>query len=218
MIDAIRHEIDAKIARLGRTTASPDPALADWANRVTALARSVQAFEGALIARTIPAALQPAEHLHVVAQARLTLPRRALEAVEQDQRIALEYTDATGPTRQVDLVVFHCRTGRLEFLECKRGTKPIGRDHRRARLRDDAALELVGRSYVRKQFRQIATDCHCLTVSYYGNTGLPEDKTIRADDLDEHFDWNVRDTVEEHLSYFRARLDTVFPGVTGVAA
>ena len=111
--------------------------------------------------------------------------------------------------------MFDVRTGSLEFVECKRGRHQIGADHQRARLKDDAVLELVGRSYARKKFRQIAGDCRCLTVSYYGNTGLPENRTVRASELDEHYGWPVRRRVEEHLNYFRTRLDQAIPGVTG---
>ena len=218
MINEIRQEIDAKVERLARTPANPDPALAGWANRLTFLARSLQAYEGHLLSRVVPAALQAAPHLQVVAQPRLTIPQRALEAVERGEEIALEYSENDGPTRQLDLIVFHCRSGIIEFLECKRGSQPIGRDHQRSRLRDDAALQLIGRSYAREQLSQLATECRCVTLSYYGQTGLPEYKTLRAAQLDRHFGWNVRAPVEQHLSYFRARLDAEIPGLTGVAA
>lgn len=219
MFEDVRQEIDRKVEAVARMPAGQDPALAPWANQVAALVRGLQAFEGHLIARVLPAALHDAPHLHVVAQPRVVLPQRALEAVAQGvDDVALEYTDDDGPVRRLDLVVFHCRTGVIEFVECKRGTAGIGRDHQRARLRDDAALELIGRDYARTQFRQLATAARAVTLSYYGATGLPEHRTLRAAELNNHYEWNVREVVETHLRYFRARLDAEIPGLTGVAA
>ena len=118
----------------------------------------------------------------------------------------------------MDQMVFHHRTGTLEFDECKRGLRPIGADHKRTRLRDDRALRMVGLSYAEERFRMVAATCTTRVISYYGCTGLPENMTLRAAELDTHFEWPVRADVEEHLRYFRIRLNAVVPGLTGAAA
>ena len=215
MLADVKAEIDRKVVTLAHAQPNPDPAIAPWARQVATVVRGIQAFEGNLVAQVIPAVLSSAPHLNVFAQPRVTLPQHVVEAVEQGVRdTAFEYTEE-GAKRQLDFVCFDARTGLIEFVECKRGRHQIGADHQRARLKDDAVLELVGRSYARKQFRQIAVSCQCLTISWYGNTGLPEDRTLRASELDEHYGWPVRKHVEESLEYFRTRLDRAIPGVTG---
>ena len=208
--------MDRKVNELRNPTPNPDPAIAPWAQQVTTAVRRAQAFEGVLIAHAIPAVLARAPHLNVVAQPRICLPQRALEAIAEGvEDIALEYTEDGSAHRRLDFAVFDARSGALEFVECKRGLHQIGADHQRARLNDDAVLELIGRSYARKKFRQIATDCRCVTVSYYGNTGLPENRTVRASELDAHYGWPVRNQVEKTLTRFRTRLDQAIPGLTG---
>ena len=217
MIPHVRDSIDSKVRQIAGIRPNDDPAVAPWARHVAATVRAVQAYEGALIAQVLPAVLAQAPHLNVASQVRITLPRRAFEAVEQGATdVALECA-GDGPVRQCDFVSVDSRTGRIEFVECKRGLHQIGADHQRARLKDDAVLELIGRSYARHGFRQIVTASRALTVSYYGNTGLPEDRTLRAAELDDHYGWPVRDAVEAHLAYFRARLNWAIPGLTGVA-
>ena len=216
MFPQVRSAIDRKVADLAQVQPNPDPAIAPWARQVASVVRGIQAFEGGVIAQVIPLTLSSAPHLNVVAQPKVNLPQRALESVEQGvQDVAFEYTEGSGPDRQMDYVCFDARNGLIQFVECKRGRHQIGADHQRARLKDDAVLELVGRSYARKKFRQIASGCQCLTVSYYGNTGLPENRTVRASELDEHYGWPVREQVEAHLHYFRIRLNEAIPGVTG---
>ncbi|MBK1671418.1 hypothetical protein CKO28_25795 [Rhodovibrio sodomensis] len=216
MLADVKASIDRKVTDLARAQPNPDPAIAPWARQVASVVRGIQAAEGNVLAQVIPAVLSSAPHLNVVAQPRVTLPQHAVEAVEQGVTdTAFEYTEE-GAKRQLDFVCIDARTGLVQFVECKRGRHQIGADHQRARLKDDAVLELVGRSYARKQFRQIASGCRCLTISWYGKTGMPEDRTLRASELDEYYGWPVRKHVEEHLKYFRTRLDRAIPGVTGV--
>lgn len=219
MIEEIREDIDQKVAAIARMNGSRDPALSDWASRIVSSARAVQGFEGQLIAWTIPAILSRAPHLTVVGQSGVYLPERALMRADHREQppIHMQYT-GEGRLRRLDQMVFHHLTGTLEFDECKRGLQPIGADHKRTRLRDDRALRMVGLSYAQERFRMVAATCTTRVISYYGRTGLPEDMTLRAGELDQHFGWPVRAAVEEHLRYFRARLDAVMPGLTDAAA
>lgn len=213
-----RPEIDRKVIKIAGTRPNPDPAVGPWAAYVTAVVRAAQCYEGNLIARVVPAALAAAPHLNVATQVRVTLPQRVLEAVEQGVTdIGFEYA-GDGPTRKLDCVVCDARNGRIEFVECKRGLHQIGADHQRARQRDDRALELIGRSYARSVFRMVATSAHALTLSYYGNTGLPEHQTLRAAELDDHYGWPVQEVVDKRLAHFRRQLNLAVPGLTGMAA
>lgn len=218
MVPQIQTHIDAKIAELAQMSDTGDPALAKWPSQIAALVRSVQSYEGSIIAQTIPATLALAPHLTVISQPRLALPERALRQADQEgPLIHMEY-DGSGRERKLDQIVVDHETGIVEIAEVKRGWRPIGADHRRNRLRDDAALRMLGLSYARRRLRFVGTECTTCVLSYYGRSGLPEHLTVRASELDAHNRWPIRRTVEEHLFYFRFHLDWAVPGLTGAAA
>lgn len=215
MIPEIEARIDQKLCELQDVAPSNDPALAPWADQLATVVRRVQAFEGWLIAGTIPAVLADAPHLSVIPQPRVALPRRAVERAELGAPpLQIEY-DGSGRGRRLDLLVFDHRNGVVELAEIKRGCQPIGADHRRNRLRDDAALRMVGVSYVEQRLRVRCLGCQSRVLSYYGRTGLPEDLTLRASELDAHYGWPVQAAVEAHLNFFRHHLDWAIPGLTG---
>jgi len=214
MTDKLKREIDAKVRYIKNLQPGGDPALSDHASLIASTVRVIQAAEGWLIAKTLPETLAIAPHLTVVAQPKVALPERALELADTpDTTLNLEYT-GEGRVRHVDQLVLDHDTGAIEFTECKRGFKPIGADHRRTRMRDDIALQFIGRSYAWHRFRTVATTAVTRTVSYYGNTGLPDWMTINAYGLDEHYRYPVQAAIEGNLAYFRAALEREIPGLT----
>jgi len=215
MFPPIQTDIDAKVREIRQINAGGDPAVSEQAGRVTAMVRAVQGAEGAFIARILPTALAQAPHLTVVQQPVVALPERALALADQPlPDVHMEYT-GDGRRRRLDQLVLNHDVGSIEFTECKRGWRAIGADHRRTRLRDDRALRLIALSYAWHQFRMLPTHGTTRIVSYYGRTGLPEGITIRAHELDEHYNVNVHAVIEEHLRYFRQALDQAIPGLTG---
>lgn len=216
MFPPIQHDIDAKVQEISQLTGGGDPAVSRHAGRTTAMVRAVQGAEGAFIARIIPSVLAQAPHLTVVQQPVVALPERALALADQPRLpdMHMEYT-GDGRQRRLDQLVLNHDVGSIEFTECKRGWKAIGADHRRTRLRDDRALRLIALSYAWHRFRMLPTHAATRIVSYYGRTGLPENLTIRAHELDDHYGVNVHAVIEEHLRYFRRALDQAVPGLTG---
>lgn len=217
MFSQIQKDMDTKVRAICEITSGRDPAVSDEAGKTAAMVRAIQSAEGEFIARIIPSTLAHAPHLTVVEQPVIALPERALDQADHSvPDVQMEYT-GKGRQRRLDQVVLHHDIGAIEFTECKRGWRSIGADHKRTRLRDDRALRLIGLSYAWHKFRMLAVDSRTRVVSFYGQTGLPENMTIRAQDLDEYYRVNVRQVVEEHLAYFRLALDTAVPGLTGAA-
>ena len=178
---------------------------------------SAQRREGTLLCDAIQAVFQYSARYIVLRNVHIAIShavRTVAAARFAEPRTEMRRCPA-GRGIRVDLVVLDTWTNVVYFLELKRGVKGIGADHR-ARLEDNwRALELIARDVAAHLFQRTVTDVITCVISYYGNTNFRENQTLTRDTLDAFFDLPIRETVDAHLAYFRFRLDTHVPGLTG---
>ena len=219
MIPEVQNLADARCNRWMEKRYTGDPALSDFAAKVSASVRAFHAGDAAVLAHSIVAELNAAPHLTVIGECPVNLPEQAFQLVAHGQAPTGAHMPYTGDGRRrvIDLVVYDHRTGTIRFYEIKRGTDVLGADQRRQRLFDDAVLRMVGVDYARRVLARPATAADAGVISYYGRSGLPAGDTLMGADLDDAFGWPVQRVVEEHLAYFRQICERAMPGFTAEA-
>ena len=178
---------------------------------------SAQRREGTLLCDAIQAAFQYSARYIVVRNVHIPIShavRTVAAAGFAEPRTEMRRCPG-GRGMRVDLVVLDTWTDFSYFLELKRGVNGIGADHR-ARLEDNwRALELIARDVAAHLFQRPVTEVITYVISYYGKTNFRGNQTLTRDTLDAFFDLPIRESVDAHLDYFRFRLDTHVPGLTG---
>jgi len=220
MYPHIRELADARRTRIAAKRYELDPALSAPASKASATIRALHAGEADIIAATIAAVLRDAPHLSVFEQHPVNLPDQAMNLVKHGKTpVGLRVrSDASGEPRVIDVIVFDARTQTIAFYEIKRGTAHLNSEQKRQRRRTDDVLRLVGADFARRELGLPARCAEAAVISYFGRTGLPPRDTVTGAALDEAFGLPIRDTVEEHIGYFRRICERVVPGTTALAA
>lgn len=73
---------------------------------------------------------------------------------------------------------------------------------------DILSTQVLLKSYGEKRGHEVNT-AEARIIFYYGARSLPRPWSLVSTELDEHFQFDVRDAVEHVTTYFRERLDAV---------
>jgi hypothetical protein len=128
--------------------------------------------------------------------------------IQQPQRASETQSDYVVPghrSLQVDLLVYDKERKSLRAYEVKRGCGVHDSGKRRSILRDILCTQVLLRSYGVSRGLDIA-QAESRIVFYYGSCSIPKPYSLIADELDDHFEWPIREAVEKVNSYFRSRL------------
>ena len=192
-----------------------------YTDAAATLAGQLQAAEnaeGAVIAESVAAALTQRTRLHVSQNVIVPISRETLilAAAANGGEPESQLRNVNNGTRcQVDLLTYDPWFREVNFFEVKRGTAPIGANHRRVRLLEHVALAITGAAFVEESLGEPVHDVSTRVISYYGRSGFDSAITITAAELDTVFGTTVRAEVDAHLAFFRYRLDCRIPGLTG---
>lgn len=193
----------------------PDPAVGEALSRVVSVVGSLIKKDGFIIQHAIERALRDSEHLEVWQEPRFQISAAADQIASEARTETCLETDlpyGRDTTRHIscDLVVLDRRSELISVYDVKRGHGAIDSVKRRQILRDVLCARMLLKSYSR-QLGHDVTSADAKIISIYGRTGLPDEITVRGDQLDRHFRANIERPVFATAAHFRQELARILP-------
>ena len=109
---------------------------------------------------------------------------------------------------QIDLIVFDKQNQNIRAYEIKRGNGFHDAGKRRQILRDVMCVQVLLKSYgEHRGYNPLNASSH--VIFYYGACGLKKPWSLTGEELDEHFEMSVKDSVEKVNEIFRERLFSI---------
>lgn len=110
-----------------------------------------------------------------------------------------------GRTLQTDLVVYDINKKTISSYEIKRGSGYHDSGKKRSILRDTLCTQVLLQSYG-KTYDLDVRAAYAHVIFYYGMCSIKKPFSLTGDELDEHFDFSVKQEVEAVNAYFEQKL------------
>lgn len=210
LLKDVLQEVDATISRLAAKSFVSDPVVGQRYSRITSIVSSAYKRHGAIIERSLLAALTAAPHLKVWPDPLFRISPEADMLAGSDATAlgnSLRYGSENYPRSiQVDVLVYNLDTGLLGAYESKRGFGYHDSGKKRSMLRDLRCLQMLLRSYGQARGLEPSTaEAHI--IFYYGQCSVGRPWALTRAELDEHFKASITAPVERVNAYFREQLN-----------
>ena len=210
--EKVVEQIDKTIMALNKKKFDPDPIAGPHFSKITSVMSSAYKRHGFIIENAILNSLSRRLeysawedrkfHVSVAAD---SLANDFMANPENAVHSNLPY-DPEGPrTLQIDLVAYQPATQHLNIYEIKRGSGFHDAGKRRQILRDLICMELLAKSYGESKGLTVRSS-RANAIFYYGKCSIGAPFALTADDLDDHFKFEIKNEVEAANSLFKRRL------------
>jgi hypothetical protein len=210
-LDSVYALVNETIAGLSRKKFEKDPIVDKRYSAITSIVSSAYKRHGRILEEALKAVLSQAPHLKVWSEPGFAVSKAAERLAENDalsRDAELPYNASPGDiarTLQIDLVVFNTKSRRLGAYECKRGFGYHDAGKKRSMLRDLRCIQMLLKNYGISKSCD-ASEATARMIFYYGQCSLGQPWALRGVELDAHFEWAVKESVELVNSYFRFKL------------
>lgn len=211
--ERMRPTVDDTINRLGAARFREDPIAGRKYSRATSIISSAYKRHGAILQRALLERLKDCARLRVWTEDDFKLSHDSLRQVRVAERLEyllqtqLPYGDRERSVR-VDILVFDEARRSLNAYNVKRGNGSYDGGKRRIIHEELVRTHMLLSDYGRRiGLTPEATQTHI--IFYYGLLSLPPPMAISGEDLDEHFQFPVREAIEFVNSYFVAQLSAL---------
>lgn len=203
----LQQRVNAQLGRLRKVRFTPDPLFPD------SLPRQVEASaikrHGPLIEAAIIQALAAQPEYEIWIESRFMVPSAADHAVQSqgadENSISQLPYSGQGRALQIDLMAYWRPHRRLGAYEIKRGHGRNDSGKLRSIRRDVFAVQTTLASYGRRR-GLIVDEAVSRIIFYFGKCTLPKPWALAGAELEEHFGFPVRQTVDDMTEYYRAGL------------
>jgi len=211
--ERMRPTVDETIERLGSARFREDPIAGRKYSRATSIVSSAYKRHGPILQRALLERLKDCARLRVWAVDDFKLSHDTLREVRIAERPnSLLETDFPYGDRErsvnLDLLVFDEATESLKAYSVKRGNGSYDANKRRVIHQELVRTQMQLADYGRQLgYRLKARSAH--VVFYYGLLSLPPPLGIPGEDLDDHFQFPVREAIEYVNAYFVGMLSAL---------
>jgi hypothetical protein len=208
-------DIDRTIRSLSAKKFIPDPLLGRHFSRQQSLLGSAQKRHGYILEKAILETLRTNERYDVWEDFEFQVPQvvdHMVSGAFGDPASIIgsnsNYTMTGNRKLQIDLIVFDRQNHSLKAYEIKRGNGLHDAGKRRQILRDVMCVQVLLKSYGEQRgYSPTSVSSHI--IFYYGACGLKKPWSLTGEELDGHFEMNVRESVEKVNEIFRKRLFSI---------
>lgn len=212
-LERMRPTVDETIDRLSEAHFREDPIAGRKYSRATSIISSAYKRHGAILQRALLERLKDCARLRVWTEDDFKLSHESLrqirvaERLESLLRTQLPYGDRERSVR-VDMLVFDEARSSLNAYNVKRGNGSYDGGKRRIIHEELVRTQMLLSDYGRGIGLAPGTS-QTHIIFYYGLLSLPPPLAISGDELDEHFQFPVREAVEVVNAYFVTRLSAL---------
>lgn len=222
LIDKMRPRIEETIAGLKRASFRVDPIAGVEFSRATSIVSASFKRHGRILEEALRLKLVECEYLKVWREPNFHITNVAEHAISgrnddilASQAVELPYL-VEGRQVEVDLIVFDRRSRMVRAYEVKRANGHHDSGKKRSLLKDVLCVQALLKSYAVKRGINAMT-AESRVVAYYGLKPLPDPLCVVGEDLDDHFVFSVRRSLEEVNDYFRERVHQLLSCEAGIA-
>ena len=177
----------------------------------TSVISSAYKRHGAILEKAIVERLKEANHLDVIIEDNFCVSDKANTYAIQSGK---DFTDMQGVnynyktkdvkrTLQVDAIVYNKKNKIVSSYEIKRANGNFDAGKTRSIRLDILCTNSLLKDYYRKKKGINANAAYSYIICYYGLRALPKPFSLIADELDEHFGFEVCNEVEKVNNYFK---------------
>src|SRR5581483_3876023 len=217
VLDLLKPEIEKTVIGLDAKRFEPDPIAGQHFSKITSVMSSAYKRHGFILERAILETLKLCPHFEVWTDPIFQVPSAVDHIVagsitEPTKLIGTDYPYSDGQhTLQVDAIVLDKNKGTLNAYEVKRGSGFHDSGKRRSMLRDALCIQVLLKSYGKARGHEV-NSAHSHFIFYDGKLSIPQPFGITGAELDAHFGWPIRESVEEVNAYFQSRLFSILAG------
>ena len=208
----VRDEIDKTIEKLNSKKFDPDPIAGAMFSKITSVMSSAYKRHGYILEHTILHSIMARPEFDAwedkdfkVSAAADGVATDFMKDPAQAITSNLPY-DLDGKRHlQIDMATYNKNTKHLSLYEIKRGSGLHDAGKKRQILRDLLCMELLVKSYGEsKNFEVESSRAHI--IFYYGKCSIKPPYSLTADDMLQHFGYDLKSEVEAANEYFKVRL------------
>lgn len=201
--------VDRTIHRLATSAFSVDPVAGPQYSRQTSIISSAYKRHGKILETALRESLRESNRHHVWQEERFRVSRAADQLVGNQSdadffATTLPYGE-TVRTVELDMVVFDEAERTLRAYEIKRGNGQFDAGKVRSIRRDLLCVQVLLKSYG-ETFNLAPDAAESKIIFYYGVRSIPRPFSLIGTELDEHFQFPVREKIEAANEYFKERL------------
>ena len=216
IIDEMKPSIDKTIEKLGKVSFKNDPIVEKEFSKIFSLVGSSQKRHGTIIENAICEALKKHKNYEVWSEPKFKISSRVNHMttnVNNNKKNPdwidlldnnLDYGDSER-TQQVDVVAYDKNRKLITALEVKRGYSHHDAGKKKKILQEILATKLLIKSYGKKLGFEVEQG-KAFICSYYGANEFSHLVEISKDGLDELFQVEIYEAVEEVNHYYRKRI------------
>lgn len=209
-LDRLRPLVDDTIEKLGEASFREDPIAGRKYSRATSIMSSAYKRHGQILDFALLERLKDCARLKVWTEDDFKLSHESKRQIQITDRIdPLLRTNLPYGEREssifVDIIVFDSEAGTLRSYNVKRGNGSYDGAKRRIIQGELLRTHMLLADYGRSVGVQAETT-HAHIVFYYGLLSLPRPLAMTGEELDAHFNFQVRDAIEYVNAYFVSRL------------
>lgn len=208
-LEAVRPLVDNTITALSKVDFRDDPIAGRKYARSTSIVSSAYKRHGKIIERALYERLRQNNRLSVWTEDAFCVSPAAENTFSTSSQTDCLVSELpyghSRRTLQIDLIVFDELSGGIGAYEIKRGNGNFDSGKIRSVMRDLLCTHMLLKSYGKAKGYAVQS-ASAKIIFYYGVRSIPRPFSLDRDDLDEHFQFPVKEAVEEVNWYFRDRL------------
>jgi hypothetical protein len=220
--------IEASVNGLSNVKFTPDPLLPGQYSKITSIVSSAQKRHGSILEQSILARLQQNTNLTAWSEPKFSVSKSAETLIStygsdpsKASSTSMPYPNCDADiarAMQVDLIVYDKTNKSLVSYEIKRGNGMHDSKSKASMLKNLLTQQILLKSYGKtKGFDEVQT-VDSKVIFYYGKCSLDAQYSITSEDLDTHFNFEVKIFVEEITELFRSKIVKIVNDLVGSEA
>ena len=218
IVKLLKPTIEDTIERLNAKQFKPDPIGGEHFSKIVSLMGSAYKRHGYIIEKAILESLK--QNINFIAwetnefHVSKVADHLVDEAISDPSKIkgaTVPYSEPAERKLQIDVLVYKKSDKSLCCYEIKRGNGLHDAGKRRSILRDAMCAEVLLKSYGEKNNLEVSTTASHV-IFYYGACSLPKPYSLTAEELNDHFGYDIHKDVEAVNRYFKERLYKLISG------
>lgn len=207
--DRVKPIVDETIKKLAKTVFVEDPMAGAIYSAQTSIISSAYKRHGKIIEAAMVEGLRDSNRFEVWGEDNFKISKAADTLIGQMEDN--EFPIATLPYGntcrkvQIDLLAYDHIERTLGAYEIKRGNGQHDAGKQRSMKRDLQAIQVLLKSYG-ETFNRPADLVRSRIIFYYGVRSIPKPFSLIGDELDEHFQFPIRERIETVNAYFKQQL------------
>ena len=210
-LERLKPLVDNTVSKLQKKEFDPDPIAGSYLSKVVSVMGSAYKRHTYILKRSLIELLKDRSDLIVLEDTKFYINNQTDRLIEhyfnKPETILTKEVDyiEDGRLITIDLITYNKNTNLINSYIIKRGNGMYDGGTKKLLMKDILSLKVLLKSFSKfKNFNANKTMSNI--IFYYGKRSIPKPFSLIRDDLDEHFNFAVREKIEKVNEYFKLSL------------